>query len=195
MCWVALDRALRLARRLRYPAPHQGWRATRDEIRDDVLGKFWNEEVGAFVGVKGSTSIDAACLVMPLVGFIDARDPRWLSTLRAVEARLVRDFLVRRYDMPGMDTDAGSEAAPSFTICSFWYAECLARAGEVEQAGLVMMRLLAHANHLGLFSEDIGVDGSLLGNFPQGLVHSALIGAAIALRANAPSPVLPHNHQ
>jgi GH15 family glucan-1,4-alpha-glucosidase len=119
---------------------------------------------------------------MPLVRFIDARDPRWLSTLRAVEARLVRDYLVRRYDMDGMDTDAASATAPSFTICSFWYVECLAMIGEIEKARLVMGRLLDHANQLGLFSEDIGADGTLLGNFPQGLVHAALIGAAIAIR-------------
>jgi GH15 family glucan-1,4-alpha-glucosidase len=182
MCWVAVDRALRLARRRRYQAPHQRWRAVRDAIREDVLANFWDEEIGAFVGVKGSASIDAACLVMPLVRFIDARDPRWLSTLRAVEARLVRDYLVRRYDMDGMDTDAASATAPSFTICSFWYVECLAMIGEIEKARLVMGRLLDHANQLGLFSEDIGADGTLLGNFPQGLVHAALIGAAIAIR-------------
>jgi len=131
--------------------------------------------------VKGSPAIDAACLVMPLVRFIDPQDPRWLSTLRAVEARLIRDSLVRRYDMDGMDTDAGSAAAPSFTICSFWYVECLAKSGEVEKARDAMTTLLGHSNHLGLFSEDIGADGSLLGNFPQGLVHSALIGAAVAI--------------
>ena len=188
MCWVALDRALRLARRRRFAAPYERWHAVRDAIREDVLGNFWNEKIEAFVGVKGSSSIDAACLVMPLVGFIDARDPRWRSTLRAVEARLVRDFLVRRYDMEGMDTDAGSEGAPSFTICSFWYVECLARGGKVEKARLVMRTLLDHANHLGLFSEDIGADGLLLGNFPQGLVHSALIGAAMAIENGQEGP-------
>jgi len=181
LCWVAVDRALRLARRRRYPAPLDRWRAERTAIRDDVLGGFWNEGIGAYVGVRGSSTIDAACLVMPLVHFIDVHDPRWLSTLRAVESRLVRDSLVRRYDMDGMDTNAGSAAAPSFTICSFWYVECLARSGEIEKARHAMSTLLGHANHVGLFSEDIGADGSLLGNFPQGLVHSALIGAAMAI--------------
>jgi GH15 family glucan-1,4-alpha-glucosidase len=181
MCWVGVDRALRLASRRRLTAPRDRWRATRDAIHHDVQANFWHAELGAFVGVKGSTSIDAACLVMPLVGFISATDSRWQSTLRLVEARLVRDALVRRYDLEGMDTDAGSLTAPSFTICSFWYVECLARGGEMEKARLAMRKLVGHANPLGLYSEDIGSDGTLLGNFPQGLAHSALLGAAIAL--------------
>jgi GH15 family glucan-1,4-alpha-glucosidase len=182
MCWVALDRALRIASRRRFTAPREQWRATRDAIHNDVHASFWNEKLGAFVGAKGSTSVDAACLVMPLVGLISAKDARWQSTLRLVEARLVRDSLVRRYDIEDMDTDAGSLTAPSFTICSFWYIECLARGGEMERARVAMRKLVGHANHLGLYSEDIGSDGTLLGNFPQGLVHAALVGAAIALR-------------
>jgi GH15 family glucan-1,4-alpha-glucosidase len=182
MCWVAVDRALRLASRRRLTAPRDRWRATRDAIHHDVHASFWNAELGAFVGVKDSTSIDAACLVMPLVGFISATDSRWQSTLRLVEARLVRDALVRRYDLEGMDTDAGSLTAPSFTICSFWYIECLARGGEIEKAHLAMRKLVGHANPLGLYSEDIGSDGTLLGNFPQGLAHAALLGAAVALQ-------------
>jgi GH15 family glucan-1,4-alpha-glucosidase len=179
MCWVAVDRALRIARRRRFAAPFDRWRSARDAIRDDVNLHFWNDRLGAFVGSKSSDTIDAACLVMPLVGFISATDPRWLSTLREVEKRLVRDSLVRRYDMLGMDTDAGSLTAPTFTICSFWYVECLARSGEPERARSAMGHLLGHANHLGLFSEDLGVDGEQLGNFPQGLTHAALIGAAM----------------
>jgi GH15 family glucan-1,4-alpha-glucosidase len=89
--------------------------------------------------------------------------------------------MVRRYDMTGMDTDAGSAEAPSFTVCSFWYVECLARAGERERARLTMKRLVERANPLGLYAEDLGVAGEQLGNFPQGLPHSALIGAAVAL--------------
>jgi GH15 family glucan-1,4-alpha-glucosidase len=181
MCWVAVDRALRMARRRRLIAPYDDWRGVRAAIRADVEGGFWNEQIGAFVGSRGSTTVDAACLVMPLVGFIDARERRWLSTLRAVEDRLVRDWLVRRYDMDHMDTDAGSPEAPAFTILSFWYIECLARAGFTARAREGMTRLLAYANHVGLFAEDIAVDGRLVGNFPQGLVHSALIGAALAL--------------
>jgi GH15 family glucan-1,4-alpha-glucosidase len=181
MSWVAVDRALRLASRRRLAAPRDRWRDTRGAIHHDVHANFWSPELAAFVGVKGSTSIDAACLVMPLVGFISATDSRWQSTLRRVESRLVRDALVRRYDIEGMDTDAGSLTAPSFTICSFWYVECLARGGEIEKARLAMRKLVGHANPLGLYSEDIGSDGALLGNFPQGLAHAALLGAALAL--------------
>ena len=183
MCWVAVDRGLRIAARRRLPAPRDRWRKVRDAVRDDVNTQFWNERLGAFVGSKGAETIDAACLVMPLVGFVAPTDPRWLSTFRAIEARLVRNSLVRRYDMEGMDTDAGSLTAPTFTICSFWYVECLARAGERDRARAAMRDVLRHANHLGLFSEDIGPDGGLLGNFPQGLTHTALIGAAVAIES------------
>ena len=101
------------------------------------------------IACLGAETIDAACLVMPLVGFVAPTDPRWLSTFRAIEARLVRNSLVRRYDMEGMDTDAGSLTAPTFTICSFWYVECLARAGERDRARAAMRDVLRHANHLG----------------------------------------------
>lgn len=181
MCWVAMDRALRIAARRRLPAPRERWRAVRDAIRADIDEHFWSASLGAFVGTRDGDAIDAACLVMPLVGFIAPSDPRWLSTLRAVEARLVRDGMVRRYDMTGMDTDAGSADAPSFTVCSFWYVECLARAGERERARLTMQRLLERASPLGLYAEDLGAAGEQLGNFPQGLPHSALIEAAAAL--------------
>lgn len=181
MCWVALDRALRIATRRRLPAPRDEWRATRAAIRADVDEHFWSSSRASFVGTRGGDTIDAACLVMPLVGFVAPTDPRWQSTLRAVEARLVRDGMVRRYEMTGMDTDAGRAEAPSFTVCSFWYVECLARAGDRERARLTMKRLLERANHLGLYAEDLGSAGEQLGNFPQGLPHSALIGAALAL--------------
>ena len=181
MCWVTVDRALRIATRRRLPAPRDQWRAERDAIRADVDEHFWSASLNAFVGTRGGDTIDAACLVMPLVGFIAPRDPRWLSTMAAIETRLVRDGMVRRYEMAGMDTDAGSTEAASFTACSFWYVECLARGGELERARLTMKRLLARANHLGLYAEDLGVAGEQLGNFPQGLTHSALIGAAVAL--------------
>jgi GH15 family glucan-1,4-alpha-glucosidase len=181
MCWVALDRALRMASRRRLPAPREEWRATREAIRADIDEHFWSSALDAFVGARGGDTVDAACLVMPLVGFIAPTDPRWRSTLRAVEARLVRDGMVRRYEMTGMDTDARSAEAPSFTVCSFWYVECLAVGGEEERARLTMKRLLERANHVGLYAEDLGVEGEQLGNFPQGLTHSALIGAAVAL--------------
>jgi GH15 family glucan-1,4-alpha-glucosidase len=187
MCWVAVDRALGIASRRRYSSATDEWRRVRDAIRSDVETNFWSTKLSAFVGTLGGETIDAACLAMPLVGFIEPTDSRWRSTLRAVETRLVRDGLVRRYDMTGMDTDAGSLTAPSFTICSFWYVECLALAGEREKARAVMRRLLSRANHVGLFAEDLGVNGEQLGNFPQGLPHAALIGAASALTSGQAS--------
>jgi GH15 family glucan-1,4-alpha-glucosidase len=186
MCWVAVDRALRLARRRRWPATADYWRATREAIRRDIDAHFWSSELGAYVGSKRSNAMDAACLVMPLVGFIEPTDPRWLATLARIEERLVRDGLVRRYDLSDMDTDAGAVTAPAFTICSFWYVECLARAGRHDDAEQALARLLSRANHLGLYSEDLGPDGALLGNFPQGWTHAALIGAALAL-SNRPA--------
>jgi GH15 family glucan-1,4-alpha-glucosidase len=189
LCWVAVDRALRIASRRRLPAPRAEWEQVRHAIRADVEREFWNGSLGAFVGTRRGDTVDAACLVMPLVGFIAPSDPRWQSTLRLVEQRLVRDGRVRRYDMLGMDTDAGGASAPSFTFCSFWYVECLARGGEISKARDVMRGLMACANHLGLFSEDLGVNGELLGNYPQGLVGAALIGAAVALG------MAPHSHR
>ena len=186
MCWVAMDRALRIAARRRLPAPRDEWRTVREAIRADVNEHFWSTSLNAFAGTRGGDTIDAACLVMPLVGFVAPTDPRWISTLRAVETRLVRDGLVRRYDMTGMDTDAGSAEAPSFTVCSFWYVECLALAGERERARLTMQRLIERANPLGLYAEDLGAAGEQLGNFPQGLPHTALIGAAAALERGSP---------
>lgn len=180
MCWVALDRALRLARRHRFPAPLQRWHESRAVIREDVDENFWNTELKAYVGSKGSNAVDAASLIMPIVGFLSGTDTRWIATLARIEERLVRDGLVRRYELPGMDTDAGRPSAPSFTICSFWYVECLARAGRQGEAVHSMERLLARANHLGLYSEDLSPEGQLLGNFPQALPHLALIGAALA---------------
>jgi GH15 family glucan-1,4-alpha-glucosidase len=181
MCWVGVDRALRMGRRRRFPAPIERWGATREAIHRDVHANFWNSELGAFVGSRGANAMDAACLIMPIVGFIRATDPRWLGTLRRIEERLVHDGLVRRYELTGMDTAAGSIDAPSFTVCSFWYVECLALAGRGEEASRAMERLVARANHLGLYSEDLGTDGALLGNFPQGLTHLGLIGAAVSL--------------
>jgi GH15 family glucan-1,4-alpha-glucosidase len=181
MCWVAVDRAIRIGRRRRFPAPGAQWREVREAIRSDVDEHFWNESIGAYVGVRGGDAIDAACLVMPLVDFIAPTDSRWRSTLMAVESRLVRDGLVRRYDMAGIDTNAGHESAPAFTVCSFWYVECLARMGEREKARTVMERLLGYGNHVGLFAEDLESSGEQRGNFPQGLSHCGLIAAAVGI--------------
>ena len=182
MCWVAIDRAIRLADKRSLPAPIASWRAARSAIHQDIFASFWNEEEQAFVQAKGSRALDAATLLMPLLRFISPTDPRWLSTLDAIGTKLTEDCLVRRYDVEASaDVDALKGEEGSFTACSFWYVECLARAGRVNEARLMFEKMLGFANHLGLFAEELGNAGEHLGNFPQVLTHLALISAAHAL--------------
>jgi GH15 family glucan-1,4-alpha-glucosidase len=181
LCWVAIDRGIRLAVKRSFPAPLDRWRAARDAIYHDVFENFWDPAEQTFVGVKGTTRLDAACLVMPLVRFISPTDPRWLSTLRAVERRLVQDSLVFRYEVDGVETDGLKGVEGTFSICSFWYIECLSRAGDLQQARFVFEKMLGYANHVGLYSEEIGPAGEHLGNFPQAFAHLALISAAYDL--------------
>ena len=182
MCWVAIDRAVRLAQKSSLPAPFVRWAEARAAIWQDVFENFWDPEQRVFVQALGSKALDASALLMPLVRFISPTDPRWLSTLDAIGARLTTDPLVRRYlndDQTASDGLTGDEA--SFTTCSFWYAECLARAGRLDEARLVFEKMLGYANHLGLYAEELGVSGEHLGNFPQALTHLALISAATYL--------------
>lgn len=177
MSWVALDRAVRLAKAWPYPAPIDDWRRGRDEIYRDVLVRFWNPDRQAFVQYPETTSVGAASLLMPLVGFVSPTDPRWLATLRAVEADLVDDSLVYRYRVD-LTPDGLRGREGTFWLCSFWYAECVARSGDVEKARFLFEKMLGYANHLGLYAEQLGARGEHLGNFPQALSHLALIGAA-----------------
>jgi GH15 family glucan-1,4-alpha-glucosidase len=124
--------------------------------------------------------LDASVLLMPLVGFVSPTDPRWLSTLDAITSELVADSLVYRYD-PAASPDGLDGGEGTFSICSFWYVDALARAGRVAEARLAFEKMLTYANHLGLYSEQIGSSGELLGNFPQAFTHLALISAAITL--------------
>jgi GH15 family glucan-1,4-alpha-glucosidase len=178
MCWVALDRAIRLASKRSLPAPFAQWDQTRQAIYADIWDNFWNEERGHFVQYKGGTALDGSMLLMPLVRFVSAKDPRWLSTLEAIEKHLVRDGMVYRYrnDDANIDGLPGTEGA--FAACSFWYVECLARAGQVEKAHLEFEQLLRYANPLGLYAEEFDSHGRHLGNTPQALTHLALISAA-----------------
>ena len=182
MCWVCVDRALRLARKRSLPAPFQHWEQVRDEIYDDIFDNFWNADIGAFVQARGGTALDASCLLMPLFKFISPTDPKWLSTLDAVGDHLTLDALVNRYDVKASrDVDALEGEEGSFTACSFWYVECLARAGRLDEARLLFEKMLSYSNHLGLYAEELGKPGDHLGNFPQGLTHLALVSAAHAL--------------
>lgn len=181
MCWVALDRAIRLASKRSLPAPFARWDETRQAIYADIWGNFWNEERGHFVQHIGGTALDGSMLLMPLVRFVSAKDPRWLATLDAIEKHLVRDGMVYRYrnDHARIDGLDGTEGA--FAACSFWYVECLARAGRVEKAHLEFEQLLRYANPLGLYAEEFDSHARHLGNTPQALTHLALISAACFL--------------
>ena len=178
MCWVAFDRAIRLAQKRSLGAPLGEWLKTRDAIHEDIFQNYWSEKLGSFVQGKGSETLDASVLLMPLMRFISPTDPRWLSTMAAVEEQLSEGGLVYRYGS-GMDGLEGDEG--TFTACSFWLIECLARSGQVAKAELMFDNVLGYANHLGLFSEELSRSGEQLGNFPQALTHLALISAATAL--------------
>jgi GH15 family glucan-1,4-alpha-glucosidase len=177
MCWVALDRAIRLAQKRSLPAPFVTWFAVRDRIRCDIFERFWNDKVKSFVQSPGSDTLDASVLLMPLVRFIGPKDPRWLSTLDAIGRELRVDSLIYRYARSIADDGLPGEEG-GFSACSFWYAEALARAGRVGEAQLIFEKMLACANHVGLFSEETSLSGESLGNFPQALTHLALISAA-----------------
>jgi len=181
MCWVAFDRALRLAQKRSLSGAFDAWQRTRDAIREDIFTNFWNDELQSFVQSKGTKDLDASVLLMPLMRFISPVDPMWRSTMKAIEARLVEDTLVHRYEAERTHVDGIPGGEGSFTACSFWYIECLARAGELEKAQLLFEKLLGYANHLGLYSEQIGASGQHLGNFPQAFTHLALISAATYL--------------
>jgi GH15 family glucan-1,4-alpha-glucosidase len=181
MCWVALDRAIRLASKRSLPAPFARWDQTRQAIHADIWENFWNEEHGHFVQHISGTGLDGSMLLMPLVRFVSARDPRWLATLQAIEKSLVRDGMIYRYrnDDSQIDGLPGSEGA--FAACSFWYVECLARAGQLDKAHLEFEQLLRYANPLGLYAEEFDSHGRHMGNTPQALTHLALISAACFL--------------
>ena len=144
------------------------------------MEKGWSKERAAFVQHYGSDVLDASNLLMPLVGFVAPRDPMWQSTLDAMDEELVSDSLVYRYD-PSASPDGLRGSEGTFSICTFWYVDALARSGRLEQARLTFEKMLTYANHVGLFSEEIGPTGEQLGNFPQAFTHLSLINAAMNL--------------
>lgn len=182
MCWVAIDRMVRMARYRSFPTSER-WKRVRDKIFHSIFTEFWNEERQCFVQYKGSERVDAASLLMPLTRFIGAKDPRWLSTLKAIEEDLVSDSLVYRYKTPGQ-TQEQLFTEGTFSLCSFWYVECLSRAGYLEKARFYLEKMLAYANHVGLYSEQLGLQGEHLGNFPQAFTHLGLISSAYNLNQN-----------
>lgn len=184
MCWVAVDRALRLAKNRSFPAPWQRWSQARDEIFMNIYERFWDDELQSFVQFEGSKAVDASALIMPLVRFIAPRDPRWRSTLRVINKTLAEDALVYRYHVLKGAEDGLPGREGTFTMCSFWNVECIARTGDVKQARFLFEKALTYANHVGLFSEQIGLEGDQLGNFPQAFTHLGLISAACFLDEN-----------
>ncbi|MBP0450736.1 glycoside hydrolase family 15 protein [Kitasatospora sp. RG8] len=180
MCWVALERAIRVANRRGLPADLPRWRQCRDAIYRQIMARGWSAERGAFVQGLDHEVLDASLLMMPMAKFISPTDPKWLSTLDALTSDLVSDSLVYRYD-PEASPDGLRGSEGTFSICSFWYVEALARAGRLEEARLAFEKMLTYANHVGLFAEEIGRTGEQLGNFPQAFTHLSLISAAFNL--------------
>lgn len=190
MCWVAVDRGLRLADKRSFPADRQRWVLVRDQIYEEIMAQGWNASRQAFVQYYGSASLDASNLMMPLVFFLSPTDPRMLKTIDAInkspdQGGLVFNSLVYRYNVEETSDGLTGEEG-TFNICTFWLVEALARAGKVDSARLDEARLmfeemLGHANHLGLYGEETDLSGKTLGNFPLALTHLGLISAAYNL--------------
>jgi GH15 family glucan-1,4-alpha-glucosidase len=182
MCWVALDRGVRLANKRSFPADQERWLKTRDEIYCEIMEQGWSQSCNSFVQYYGSDRMDASLLLMPLVFFVSPSDPRMIRTMERIQDRLSMDSLVHRYlldDDNPVDGISGREGA--FSICSFWLVEALTRAGRIEEARLMFEKMLGYANHVGLYAEEIGHTGEALGNFPQAFTHLGLISAAFNL--------------
>jgi GH15 family glucan-1,4-alpha-glucosidase len=182
MCWVAFDRGIRIATENGLPAPLDRWRAQRDAIYEQIMDRGFHEGRQAFVQHYDTDVLDSALLRMPTVGFIDGRDPRWLSTLAAMDEELVTDSLVYRYN-PEASPDGLRGSEGTFSLCTFSYVDALTRAGRIDDARTAFEKMLTYANHVGLFSEEIALSGEQIGNFPQAFTHLALIDAAITLDA------------
>jgi GH15 family glucan-1,4-alpha-glucosidase len=178
--WIALDRAIRLAARRGRPGNIVRWTDVRDQVYRQIMERGWNPKVGAFTQHDETEVLDSSLLLMPLQGFIAPRDPMWLSTLKAMDRELVSDSLVYRYN-PAASPDGLQGDEGTFSLCTFWYVDALARAGRLDDARLVFEKMFTYANHLGLFSEEIDATGGQLGNFPQAFSHLSLISAAVNL--------------
>ena len=178
--WVALDRAIKMAQKRARPADVTRWTAERDAVYNQIFDQGRHPKNGAFTQFYGSEVLDSSLLLMPLQGFVSPKDPVWLQTLDAINRELVSDSLVYRYN-PSASPDglAGNEG--TFSLCTFWYVDALARAGRLEEAQLTFEKMHTYANHLRLYSEEISSTGDQLGNFPQAFSHLALISAAVNL--------------
>jgi GH15 family glucan-1,4-alpha-glucosidase len=180
MCWVAFDRAIRLALRRGRPADLERWTNMRDMVYRQVMERGFDTKRQAFVQHYDTDVLDASLLYMPLVGFVSPSDPMWQTTLRAMDEELVSDSLVYRYN-PSASPDGLRGDEGTFSMCSYWYVDALARSGRLEDARIAFEKMLTYSNHVGLYSEEIGPTGEQIGNFPQAFSHLALISAAINL--------------
>ena len=180
-CWVALDRGLRLSQKRGLPIDREWLRQERDRIYEWIMERGWNPQRNSFVQYAGSDSLDASNLLMPLVRFISPHDPRMLATIDRTIEDLVSDSLVYRYEIGKGAGDGLSGSEGTFSMCTFWLVEALARAGRLEEARLIFEKMLTYANHVGLYAEEIGPSGQALGNFPQAFTHLGLISAAFSL--------------
>jgi GH15 family glucan-1,4-alpha-glucosidase len=181
MCWVALDRGIRLADKRGFPGNRARWMAERDRIYREIMERGWNADIGAFVQSYDSEALDAANLIMPLVFFVSPTDPRMLSTIDRTLEQLSLGSLVYRYENgkaapDGLDCEEGP-----FSMCTFWLVEALTKAGRLREARLIFEKMLSYANHLRLYAEEVSHSGEQLGNFPQAFTHFALITAACNL--------------
>jgi GH15 family glucan-1,4-alpha-glucosidase len=190
MCWVAVDRALRIVDKRSFPADRDRWLQVRDQIYEEVMVRGWSDQHQAFMQSYDSDTLDASVLMMPLVFFVAPSDPRMLATVRAInrspaQGGLVANSLVYRYNrLASPDGVAGDEG--TFNICTFWLVEALTRAGRedksrLDEARFMFESMLGYANHVGLFAEETSMTGEARGNFPQALTHLALISAAVNL--------------
>jgi GH15 family glucan-1,4-alpha-glucosidase len=180
MSWVAFDRAIRMATSRGRPADLARWNEERDLVHTQIMTKGWNDQLGAFVQYEGADVLDASLVLMPLMGFVVPNDPRWQSTITAMNKTLVADSLVYRYD-PDASPDGLPGSEGTFSLCTFLYVDALARSGRLDEARLTFSKMLTYANHVGLYSEEIDASGQQVGNFPQAFTHLALMAAAVNL--------------
>ena len=192
MCWVAMDRAIKIGDIFSFPYDFIKWHEVRNKIYEDVYENFWSDEQNSFVQYKGGDSLDASVLLMPILNMISPRAERWQKTMKAIDQALRSDVLVYRYLEEQEEIDGLKGAEGTFTMCSFWYVECLALCGETERAKENFEKVLGYSNHLGLYAEQLGMKGEQLGNFPQAFTHLALISAAIELSKANKKKAAPH---
>ena len=176
LCWVAIDRAIKISNIIQRGEKAKKWETLRDKIREDIMNNAWSSDKKAFTQIYGSSDLDASVLLMESYGFIEAKNPKYISTVEAIGRELLKNDLLFRYK----NNDDFGEPKSSFTVCTFWYINSLFKIGKIEESKKLYDKLLSYSNHLGLFSEDLDFKSKeLLGNFPQAYSHLALIETAL----------------